>query len=138
MFDEKFYSNTVIYAEESIQRAERAINASASNISKRGHGVVQAFCKSALEWRKLGVHVEIMGFSTNESEMCSCGLRLHGKSIDTAIGHLNAQLQPTNLFIRNFNIYFYEVVCQECGGRTQVRSLENYRCSQISCGSVKQ
>ena len=117
MFDEKFYSNTVINAEASILRAETAINSANSNIVKRGHGAVQEFCRRAIEWRSIGVHVEIMGHETNEFEVCSCGLRLHGKSIDKAVGHLDAQLQPTKLFIRKFELYHYELVCQECGAK---------------------
>jgi hypothetical protein len=119
MFDEKFYSNTVINAEASILRAETAINSANSNIVKRGHGAVQEFCRRAIEWRSIGVHVEIMGHETNEFEVCSCGLRLHGKSIDKAVGHLDAQLQPTKLFIRKFEFYHYEVVCQECEVRVK-------------------
>jgi hypothetical protein len=86
--------------------------------------VVRAFCRRAIEWRSLGVHVEIRGHETNECEVCSCGLRLHGKSIDKAVGHLDAQQQPTKLFVRNFEFYHYDVVCQECGVRSQANKTD--------------
>jgi hypothetical protein len=125
MFDEKLYSLTVINAEESIRRAETAINSANSNVVKWGHSMVRAFCRRAIEWRSLGVHVEIMGHETNEFEVCSCGLRLLGKSIDKAVGHLDAQQQPTKLFIRKVEFYHYEVVCQECGVRSKVFKARN-------------
>ena len=56
-----------------------------------------------------------MGHVTNEFEVCSCGLRLHGKSIDKAVGHLDAQLQPIKLFIRNLEFDYFQVVSQEYG-----------------------
>ncbi len=114
-FDERLYSLTVINAEESIRGAETAINSANSNVVKWGYSMVRAFCRRAIERRSAGVHVEIMGHETNEFEVCSCGLRLLGKSIDKAVGHLDAQQQPTKLFVRNFEFYHYEVVCQECG-----------------------
>jgi hypothetical protein len=98
---------------------------------------VRAFCRPAIEWRNIGVHVEIMGHETNEFEVCSCGLRLHGKSIDNAVGHLDAQLQPTKLFIRDFEIYHYEVVCQECGVRSKVRKPESLAATQGPLGETK-
>jgi hypothetical protein len=79
MLDEKLYSNTVINAEASIRRAETAINTAISSIVKWGHSVVRAFCRRAIEWRSIGLHVEIMGHETNELEVCSYVLRLHGK-----------------------------------------------------------
>jgi len=124
MFDEKLYSLTVINAEESIRRAETAINSANSNVVKWGHSIVRAFCQRAIEWRSIAVHVEIMGHETNEFEVCSCGLRLHGKSIDKAVGHLDAQQQPTKLFVRNFEIYHYEVVCQGRRVRRRFKNIE--------------
>ena len=47
MFDEKLYSNTVINAEASLRWAETAINSANSNVVKRGHSVVRAFCRRA-------------------------------------------------------------------------------------------
>ena len=41
MFDEKLYSLTVINAEESIRRAETAINSANSNVVKWGHSMVK-------------------------------------------------------------------------------------------------
>ncbi len=120
MFEEKLYSLTVINAEESIRRAETAINSANSNVVKWGHSMVRAFCRRAIEWRSLGVHVEIMGHETNEFEVCSCGLRLHGESIDKAVGHLDARQQPTKLFVRKVELYHYEMVCQECGVRVKI------------------
>jgi hypothetical protein len=125
MFDGKLCSLAVIKAEESIRRAETAINSANSNVVKWGHSMVRAFCRRAIEWRSLGVHVEIMGHETNEFEVCSCGLRLLGKSIDKAVGHLDAQQQPTKLFIRKVEFYHYEVVCQECGVRSKVFKARN-------------
>ena len=130
MFDENLYSNTVINAEASIRRAETAINSANSNVVKWGHSVVRAFCRRAIEWRSIGVHVEIMGHETNEFEVCSCGLRLHGWSIDKAVGHLDAQLQLTKIFIRNFEFYRYEVVCQVCCAKSNLKTdLETGCCS---------
>ena len=57
--------------------------------STNGHSMVRAFCRRAIEWRTIGVHVEIMGIEANKFEVCSCGLRLHARSIDTAAGHLD-------------------------------------------------
>lgn len=137
MFDEKFYSNTVINAEASILRAETAINSANSNIVKRGHGAVQEFCRRAIEWRSIGVHVEIMGQETNEFVVCSCGLRLHGKSIDEAVGHLDAQQQPTKLFVRNFELYHYEVFCQECGARRKTLKPHHFEPAQEDLGQLE-
>jgi hypothetical protein len=61
MFDEKLYSLTVINAEDGIRRAETAINSANSNVVKWGHSMVQAFCRRAIAWHTIGVHVEIMG-----------------------------------------------------------------------------
>ena len=47
-----------------------------------------------------------------------------GKSIDKAVGHLDAQLQPTKLFVRNVEFHHYEVVCQERWVRVKVNKPE--------------